>query len=180
MNESGLGRLRKLIAERYDYLKAQVASRLGGAGDLAGDALHEAYLRMATRDDLDQVRHPQAYLINAAVNATIDRMRSDARLVDEAEIGALFELAHDGPGPDREVAGRDRMEQVMAVLATLPPRQCSLLIDFRVHGLGTDELAERWGISRVMVRREIQSAHKACLQAMEKLDATPGSKDDHD
>lgn len=171
MKDSGLGRLRKLIVERYDQLKAQVAHRLGSSSDMAGDALHEAYLRLASRDDLDGVQHPQTYLINSAVNATIDRIRSDARLVSEDEIGSLFELVYDGPGPERVAEGRNQMDQVMAALDTLPPRQCSLLIDFRVHGMDTEELAQRWGISRVLVRREIQTAHKACLAAMEKLEA---------
>ena len=101
-------------------------------------------------------------------------------MVGEDEIGSLFELVYDGPGPDRVAEGRNQMDQVMAALDMLPPRQCSLLIDFRVHGMDTEELAQRWGISRVLVRREIQAAHKACLAAMEKLetaiapDQTPG------
>jgi len=171
MKDSGLGRLRTLIVERYDQLKAQVAQRLGSSGDLAGDALHEAYARLASRDDLDTVQHPQTYLVNSAVNATIDRIRSDARLVGEDEIGSLFELVYEGPGPERVTEGRQEMDLMMEILDTLPPRQCSLLIDFRVHGVDTEELAQRWGISRVLVRREIQTAHKACLAAVEKLEA---------
>ena len=62
MKDSGLGRLRKLIVERYDQLKAQVAHRLGGSGDMAGDALHEAYVRLASRDDLDTVQQDAAAL----------------------------------------------------------------------------------------------------------------------
>ncbi|MBO9357000.1 sigma-70 family RNA polymerase sigma factor [Bordetella petrii] len=174
MNDSGLGRLRKLIAERYDQLRTQVANRLGSSSDMAGDALHEAYLRLATREDLDQIKHPQAYLINSAVNATIDRIRSDARLVGEAEVDSLFELVQDEPGPDRVASGRNDMERMLAVLERLPPRQCALLVDYRVHGVGTDELAKRWGISRVLVRREIQAAHRTCLREL----AWTGAADD--
>ena len=53
MSGAGLAALRRLIAERYDALRNQVSRRLGGASDLAGDALHDAYLRLSARDDLD-------------------------------------------------------------------------------------------------------------------------------
>lgn len=170
MSESGLSRLRQLIVERYDQLKAQVAHRLGSSSDLAADALHEAYVRLATRDDLDQVRFPQTYLINSAVNATIDQIRKDARLVNESEIGALFELVYEGPDPERMLVGRDLVERTIQILDALPPRQCALLIEHRVHGVDTADLAKRWGISRIQVRREIQAAHKTCLAAMQEIE----------
>ena len=43
MSGAGLANLRRLVAERYEALRRQVARRLGGASDLAGDALHDAY-----------------------------------------------------------------------------------------------------------------------------------------
>lgn len=168
-SNQGLGRLRRLLAERYDTLRAQVAMRLGSSAEMAGDALHDAYVRLAGRDDLDHVQHPHTYLVNAAVHTAIDRMRSDSRLVSEAEIEGLFELPYEGPGPDRVLAGRVEMEQVVGVLDGLPPRQRALLVEYRVNGTPTSELAERWGISQVMVRREIQTAHARCLEAMDRL-----------
>lgn len=170
MSGVGLGKLRQILTERYDALKTQVARRLGSSSEMAGDALHDAYVGLAGRDDLDKVQYPQTYLVNAAVNGAIDRIRSDARLVSDTEIDDLFELPSDGPGPERVIDGHARMEQMLKVLDTLPPRRCALLIEYRVHGVETSELAKRWGISRVMVRREIQAAHSACLEAMAKFE----------
>jgi RNA polymerase sigma factor (sigma-70 family) len=170
MSSAGLGRLRKLLTDRYDQLKTQVARRLGSSSDMAGDALHDAYVRLAGRDDFDEVQHPQTYLVNTAVNGAIDRIRSDARRASDTEIDELFELPCDDPGPDRLIDGQARMARMLQVLDALPPRRCALLIEYRVHGTATSELAERWGISRVMVRREIQAAHNACLEAMAKLE----------
>ncbi|SHH49083.1 RNA polymerase sigma factor [Pollutimonas bauzanensis] len=170
MSGSGSGKLRELLTERYDLLKTQVARRLGSSSDMAGDALHDAYVRLLGRDDFDKVQHPQTYLVNAAVNGAIDQIRRDARLVSDTEIDGLFELPCDGPGPERVIAGHARMERMLKVLEALPPRRCALLIEYRVHGTETSELAKRWGISRVMVRREIQAAHSVCLEAMAKLE----------
>ncbi|MCQ9616636.1 sigma-70 family RNA polymerase sigma factor [Paenalcaligenes niemegkensis] len=170
MSVSGLGKLRALLTDRYDVLKSQVAKRLGSSSDMAGDALHDAYVRLAVRDDFDKVQYPQTYLVNAAVNGAIDQIRRDVRLVSESEIDGLFELPYEGPGPERTVDGNARLELMVKVLESLPPRRCALLVEYRVHGTGTTELARRWGISKVMVRREIQAAHKSCLEAMSKLE----------
>ena len=101
MSGAGLAALRRLIAERYDALRNQVSRRLGGASDLAGDALHDAYLRLSARDDLDGVRHPQTYLVNTAVHAAIDRIRQDTRLLSESEVSEFFELEDETPARPR-------------------------------------------------------------------------------
>lgn len=100
MSGQGLATLRRLVAERYDALRRQVARRLGGASDLAGDALHDAYLRLSARDDLDAVRHPQTYLVNTAVHVAIDRIRQDVRLLSESEVGEFFDVEDSVPGPE--------------------------------------------------------------------------------
>ena len=99
MSGAGLANLRRLVAERYEALRRQVARRLGGASDLAGDALHDAYLRLSARDDLDDVRHPQTYLVNTAVHVAIDRIRQDVRLLSESEVSEFFDVQDDAPGP---------------------------------------------------------------------------------
>ena len=110
MSGAGLAALRRLIAERYDALRNQVSRRLGGASDLAGDALHDAYLRLSARDDLDGVRHPQTYLVNTAVHAAIDRIRQDTRLLSESEVSEFFELEDETPGPAEIAQSRSDMQ----------------------------------------------------------------------
>ncbi|MBO9357610.1 sigma-70 family RNA polymerase sigma factor [Bordetella petrii] len=171
MSGQGLTRLQRLLMSRYDALKAQIAYRLGGSQEMAADALHDAYVRLASQENLDDVKHPRTYLVNTAVNSAIDRMRKDARLVSDDDIEAIFEQARDeAPSQVRELLARERMEQVMAVLNQLPPRQSELLVSHRVHGEDTEALAKRWGVSVRMIRREIQKANDACLLALEKLD----------
>ncbi|MEI2417303.1 sigma-70 family RNA polymerase sigma factor [Orrella sp. JC864] len=169
--QPGLLRLHRLLAERYEALRAQIAHRLGGATDMAEDALHDAYVRLASLKDLDEVKHPRSYLVNTAVNSAIDRIRSEVRLVGEDEIEALFEQGRAvHPAPEREIMGRERAQHVMAAIATLTPRQSALLLAYRVHGEDTDVLARRWGISRGMVRREIRQANAVCLDALARYD----------
>lgn len=166
MSGAGLANLRRLVAERYEALRRQVARRLGGASDLAGDALHDAYLRLSARDDLDEVRHPQTYLINTAVHVAIDRIRQDVRLLSESEVSEFFDVQDDAPGPAGIAESRSDMDHMFKALDALTPRQRDILIAARVEGLSRPDLAKRWGISVRLVGRELQTAHEHCVRAM--------------
>lgn len=168
---SALNRLKQMVADRYDSLKAQVAHRLGSSSELAGDALHDAFLRLAHSKDLDSIQHPHTYLVAAALNGAIDRIRHEARLLSTEDIDALFELSDPAPGPEQVLEARQHMQALLQRLDRLPPRQCALFIASRVHGVSTAELAQEWGISAVMVRREIRHAHEFCLETFD--DNTP-------
>lgn len=161
----GLPALRRLIAERYETLRTQVARRVKGPPELVEDALHDAYVRLASRDSLDDVTHPQSYLVSTAVNAAIDRMRSDNWLLSEAEVAEFFEIPE--PVQTAQVAGaRHDLDRLSHVLDALPPRQRDILIAARVHDMPREELAKRWGISVSMVGRELLAAHRYCVRAM--------------
>ncbi|MGY3587623.1 DNA-directed RNA polymerase specialized sigma24 family protein [Bradyrhizobium sp. USDA 4341] len=49
MTEASLTLIRRLLVERYDELKRRLARRLGSA-ELAGEALQDAWLRIARVD----------------------------------------------------------------------------------------------------------------------------------
>lgn len=171
MSGQGLIRLQRLLTDRYEALKAQIAHRLGGSTELAEDALHDAYVRLVSLDNVESIRHPRSYLVNTAVNSAIDRLRGDMRLVGDEEIESLFERARgEYPAPDRELMGRQRAQRVLEALGALPERQRALLVAYRVNGEDTETLATRWGISRGMIRREIRKANQACLAALRDLD----------
>jgi RNA polymerase sigma-70 factor (ECF subfamily) len=168
MSDVGLSKLKLLLTERYDALKSQLARRLGSA-DLAGEALHDAYVRLAGKDVLDDVRHPQAYLLHTAVHAAIDRLREDGRMpLSEVEIEALYDLEDPTPGPVETAQGRYDLAQVVRAMEGLPPRQRDILISARLDEVSREDLAKRWGISVRQVNRELQAAHEACLRYMKK------------
>lgn len=175
MSQSGLQRLRTLVGTRYLQLRHQVALRIGGAHELAGDALHEAYLRLAQRDDLDKIKHAQAYLLNTAVYVAIDQIRRDSRHAQEHE--QLDAIPDELADPARRIEGRLRLDDMQAIMARLPKRQRELLIEARVHQTPRRELAQRWNISEVMVGKEIRAAHLYCMRSLRELEAsTPATK----
>lgn len=166
MSGKGLAQLRELFAQRYDTLRTRVARRLGSAGDMAGDALHEAYIRLAEKGDLDEVRHPQSYLLNTAVHVAIDRLRGESRMLGESEIADFLDVPDDAAGPAQIAQARGEMQSVFHALETLPPRQRDIFLSARVHEVSREDLAKRWGISVRQVGRELQAAHEFCLHAL--------------
>lgn len=172
MSGSGLVQLRQLFIESYDSLKARLARRLGtSGGDLAGDALHEAYVRLVEKGGLEGVQHPQSYLVNTAMHVAIDRMRRDARMLSESEIENFLELEDSAPDPAQSAVLREELEGMFEMLAAMPPRQRDILVAIRAHGLSRNDLAKRWGISERQVGRELLAAHEFCAKALKKREA---------
>ncbi|SAI59296.1 ECF sigma factor [Bordetella ansorpii] len=166
MTAKGLsGELRRLFVERYDALKAQLVRRFGST-ELAGEALQDAYVRLAEREDTESVRHPQAYLLHTAMNAAIDRLRGAPRHLVESEIEDLYDYADPAAGPEQTVAGRYDLQRAVQALDALPPRQRDILYSARMEDTTLKELADRWGISTRLVSRELQVAHEACARFM--------------
>ncbi|MBO9356983.1 sigma-70 family RNA polymerase sigma factor [Bordetella petrii] len=168
MSGSGLAQLRQLFIESYDALRVRVARRLGTSGELAGDALHEAYVRLADKGGLDGVRHPRSYLVNTAMHVAIDQMRRDARMLSDTEIEKFLEVEDSAPGPAHTAAVREDLETMLEILEALPLRQRDILIAIRAHDLSRNELAKRWGISERQVGRELQAAHEFCARALQE------------
>ncbi|WP_241047378.1 RNA polymerase sigma factor [Achromobacter xylosoxidans] len=167
MSGKGLAELRRLFVESYDSLRGRVARRLGAASELTGDALHDAYVRLADKGGLEDIQHPQSYLVNTAMHVAIDGMRRDARLLSAAEIEDFLDVEDPAPGPEQNARMRQELDDAFAILDALSPRQRDILIAIRVHGLSRGDLAKRWGISERQVSRELQAAHERCGQALQ-------------
>ncbi|AEC18823.1 sigma-24 [Pusillimonas sp. T7-7] len=171
MSGSGLVQLRQLFIESYDSLKTRLVRRLGTSGDLAGDALHEAYVRLVEKGGLEGVQHPQSYLVNTAMHVAIDRMRREARTLSESEIENFLEMEDSAPGPAQSAVLREELEGMFEILAAMSPRQRDILVAIRAHGLSRNDLAKRWGISERQVGRELMAAHEFCAKALKEREA---------
>nr|WP_284701712.1 sigma-70 family RNA polymerase sigma factor [Rhodoplanes tepidamans] len=142
-------------------MKARLTSRLGSA-DLAGEALHETWLRLARAEAVGPVRSPDNYLFRILLNAVEDRRRSDRRLLSAAEVDALLHVADDAPGPARIAEARSDLALLKTILDELPPRRRAVLLMARVEALPREEIARRLGVSLRLVSKELRLAHAHC------------------
>ncbi len=162
-----LAELRRFFAEHYDTLKSQLTYRLGSS-DLAGDALHDAYVKLSAREEHDPVRSPKSFLLRMATNLAIDRIRSDSRLLSDDDIDDLLLPEQHVADPVNGLMARMDLEALAHIMDRMPARRRQLLFASRVDGVPQRELARRYGISLRLVEREIRCAHDFCVEQMRK------------
>lgn len=178
IKSTGLQRLRLLLTGRYQVLRQHVAHRLGGANDVAGDALHDAYIRLAQLPNLDHVQHTQTYVVNTAVHVALDQLRRNKRQADHDHAEYLEHAPDELADPARQFEAKQRLQLMQGILNRLPERQRLLLIEVRVHHTSRAELAQRWNISQAMVGREIRAAHLYCMRELRALEERGGDLGD--
>lgn len=162
MSDHALNSIRRLFVDGYDDLKRRLTERLGSA-DLAGDAMHDAWLRLEKAESIGIVQSPGNYLFRVMLNAADDQRRMQKRYASAIEIDSLLELADDTPTPEEAALARSDLDAFKAVLAQLPARRRAIFLAARVGNIPRQEIADRLGVSRRLVAKELLLAHEFCV-----------------
>ncbi|HEY4316588.1 MAG TPA: RNA polymerase sigma factor [Herbaspirillum sp.] len=160
MSEEAQPFLLDYLARRYANLRERL-TRVLGNDDLAGDALHDAWLRLNAREDGDgPIHNPGAYLVRMAVNLAVDVHRRQSRSVSGEEIDAVMEeLADPAPGPLQIVEARADLTSLLAILQRMPKRRRHIVMLVHWEGLTQKETARRLKISLRTVETDLHRAH---------------------
>lgn len=159
--------LRHVLLARYDALRAKLAQRLGSA-DLAGDALHDTWLRLERNGDVGAVRDPFAYLIRIASNVASDRRTIEQRRTRILEQNAIAEPVDETPDPERVAAARSEWAAVRRAMETLPARCQDIFLAAWVEEIPHEEIAARHGVSVRTVQMEVKRAIEHCAGEVRK------------
>jgi RNA polymerase sigma-70 factor (ECF subfamily) len=168
MSDHALTSIRRLFVDSYDDLKRRLTKRLGSA-DLAGDAMHDAWLRLESADSIGIIQSPGNYLFRIALNAADDQRRLQKRHASAIEIDSLLELPDGAPTPEETAVARSDLEAFKAIMAQLPARRRAIFLAARVGNIPRQEIADRLGISRRLVAKEILLAHEYCVASYKEL-----------
>jgi len=145
------------------YLKSLLSRR-----EDAEDVAQETYVRLLGAGGLDRsdVR-VRAYMFKVATNLAYDRFRE--RRVRKHESDAVLESVSDNaPSIERIVTMEQSIAIVKRTLLELPPR-CRDVFLLRVTAdFSYEEIAERLGVSKRTVEREMQHALDACQQRLQE------------
>lgn len=160
---SSRARLRDALVERYNHLRDRLTARLGSQ-DLAGEALHETWLKLQDGAELGPVADPDAYLYRAAINTASNLASSRRRVLGGAEIEDLMNVADDAPDPERIAIGRSELAHVWRVLGELTPRQRHVFIESFTGTASHDELADQYGVSVRMIQIDLREAILHCAR----------------
>jgi RNA polymerase sigma factor (sigma-70 family) len=162
-------------AKRADLIRFFTA-RMGSASD-AEDLIQDLYLKLSAMTSVEAVENPSAFLYRTAVNLMLDRARGARRSTvrDDAwrqTQGSTFgdtDIA-DEPSPEQATASRQRLRQLVDAVQTLPPQTRRAFELHKLEGLSHAETAERLGVSRKTVEKQISAALRALLAKLGRTD----------
>ena len=145
-----------------------VATRILGSGELAEEAVQEAYVRVwknAARFDAS-VASPVAWLAAITRNQAIDvRRRSSQRLSDHAA-PIDDELVCPSPSPAAETERNDELRRLMGCLQGLPEDRRQMVLLAYYNGWSREELSDRFqrpvATVKSLLRRSLELL-KGCL-----------------
>jgi RNA polymerase sigma factor (sigma-70 family) len=167
MSENAQVVLLDYLVKRYATLKASLTRVLGGNADLAGDVLHDAWVRLNAKDDYGQVDNPGAYLRRMTVNIAVDVHRRDSKLLSGDEANLLLDsMMDDTPGPEQSAEARSELAILQKIMDKMPPRRQK--IAFLVHCEGMEQrlVAKRLKISERTLAYELKHIQEAAQQAL--------------
>jgi RNA polymerase sigma-70 factor (ECF subfamily) len=156
--------LRSVLVQRYTQIKQSLSIQLGSP-DLAGDTLHEIWLRLQRDSHLSgPVLNPQAYLVRMGVNLAIDIRRSQSRMLSAEDVQELMAVMPDpAPGPAQVAEARSELEALKAALDEMPARRREILLLVRWEHWPQRDVAKRLGISLRTVESELKAAQEYCV-----------------
>ena len=152
---------------RAAFAKAKAALlRRGRSVHEAEDLVQEAWLRLACYEEDQAVAKPEAFLMRAALNLSIDAARRHQRQGDEVQLedAVLVDLS---PGVEAILLARERVARLSVCLSRLNTRTREVFLAHRIEGLSYPQIAQRHRISVETVERDIARALMQLTAGME-------------
>lgn len=131
----------------------RTAYRITGSAADAEDVLQTVFLRLAKGKELyDLSENPEAYLSRAAINASLDLMRSRTRVrsvgLDETNAGALESPFRN---PEVQQADRELQKLIRQAVTRLGKTAGEMFVLRYYEGHDNQEIAKRLGTSPIVV-----------------------------
>jgi RNA polymerase sigma-70 factor (ECF subfamily) len=164
--ETGQVLVEALVASHGAQLRRYLISRVRNSADVP-DLVQEVFLRMLRIPDHDAVRSPEAYLFTVAQHVAHQHAirRSNSTLPTELQdmLTELAEVPHD---PAAEISAQQSLEELNLALRRLSARERATFLYHRRDGLTLQDIADRFGVSRQMVKKYLA---KAVLELRKQL-----------
>jgi len=142
----------------------------------AEDIAHNAFIRIHTAKEKDNISNPQAYLYRTASNILIDMkrreriehqyLRDSASMMTESD--STNAPTHNQPGPDRIVSAQNDLRCVESAIESLPQNCRQAFLLHRVKGMSYEDIAINLGVSVSSVEKYILQALKHCRKAIKQ------------
>lgn len=147
--------------QHHGWLRAWLQRRLGHAGD-AADFAHDTYLRVIeSRQVLQEIREPRAFLTTVAQRVMVSHLRR--REVERAYLDALAHRPEClAPSPEERAIVLETLLEIDRVLDGLPAKVRQAFLWGQLDGLSYAQIAERLGVSLSSVKQYMARAVRQC------------------
>lgn len=141
-----------LFTEHHDQV-FRTAYRVTGSAVDAEDVLQTVFLRLVRRKEkLDLSPSPGSYLHRAAVNASLDLLRSRTRSRSVSIEEVAFDAPHSSePSPETQQVDRELQTQIRRSIATLGTKAAEIIVLKYFEGHSNLEIAEMLGTSQMVI-----------------------------
>ena len=140
----------------FSRVKAALMRR-GRSEHDADDLLQEAWVRLACYERENPVDKPDAFLMRAAINLSIDAYRTRQTHGEELQLEDAV-LIDTAPTTEAVVLARERVARLGICLARLPEKTRTIFLAHRIDGLGYQEIADQHGVSVSAVAKHVAKA----------------------
>jgi RNA polymerase sigma-70 factor, ECF subfamily len=144
--------LESLFREHHEHV-FRTAYRITGSASDAEDVLQTVFLRLIkSSEGIDQAESQKGYLLRAAVNASLDLMRSHTRSKSVAIDDVEYDLAASARmNPETSAEDRELRKLIQEAVARLGERAAEVFILRYFEGYDNREIAEMLGTSQMVV-----------------------------
>jgi len=133
------------------------------------DLVQEVFLHMARRNDLQTVQDVERYLFHAAGNVLRDWRRKQLTHAAGQHDSLSEDLQDVGSTPERVLLGGEALENLVAVLETLPERTRTIFVLYHFEQVPQVQIARELGIAVRTVEDHMARANGRLLEAMKDL-----------
>lgn len=140
--------------------------------DQIDDFIQEAYCKLSALPSVEHILRPDAYFFQTVRSLVTQNIRQSRIVHIETltEIDAPPVLSDD-PSPERIVAARRELAEVLRLIGELPAR-CRQVVKMRkIEGLSQKEISLRLGITETMVENDVVKGMRLVSAALRRSGA---------
>lgn len=131
--------------------------RRGRTEHEADDLVQEAWIRLECYRREQPVDEPEAFLMRAALNLSIDAHRSRLARGEEVLLEDVV-LVDTRPGVEAVLLARERLERLSVCLGRLNGKTRDIFLAHRIDGMSYQQIAKLHGLSVSSVEKHIAKA----------------------
>jgi RNA polymerase sigma factor (sigma-70 family) len=155
---------------RYLRRLKQFLRHRGRTDEDADDLIQEAFLRLELYGRENKVLEPEAFLVRAVANLSVDKYRHDGVIQFAEKPVEDLDVFDTTPQPDEVCASRERLDKLIAGMNQLSPKSREILMARRYEGLSCPEIAKRHGVTVSAIEKSLARAMLHLVDWMDGYD----------